>query len=128
MFPAMLNGGAIDFLGTGGHKHLFLLGVHSEVGLLRHRVIASFEGSRNHCRCPPSSPHTLHTPCYHPLGVAILWGAVVFHCAIHLPSPLVCASAALAGHPSWHSLQRYIHVVSHWVECPQRLPNQLKTP
>lgn len=44
LFPAALHGGAVDFLvpGVGVQKHLFLLGVRAEVGLLRHRATARF--------------------------------------------------------------------------------------
>lgn len=72
----------------------------------------------------PVAPQPPHTPCYHPYGLAILgvqwYSTVVFVCT-H-PSSVLPQPPSL---PNWHSLHN-IHILSHWMECPQCLSDQLK--
>lgn len=103
MFPAILRRDAVNILlhGFGGYKYLFLLGVYSEVELLRCRV---------YCQCSkvvetiytvthsevPFASHPHHTPCCHlfsySYSVGVLWyPTVLFICSCPssvLPQPL----------------------------------------
>lgn len=76
----------------------------------------------------------LVAPLPHPLGViillaiAVLCGWDVSHCAFHLYFSLFCASPAPLAPLMALITQYYGHILSHWMECPQCLSNQLKDP
>ncbi|XP_015987623.2 transmembrane protein 222 isoform X1 [Rousettus aegyptiacus] len=53
---------------------------------------------------------------------------MVSHCAFHLYFSLFCASPAPLAPLMALITQYYGHILSHWMECPQCLSNQLKDP